>query len=100
MLLLTAAATAYAQTFSVLHNFMGNNDGSEPAYAMTMDSSGKIYGSTFSGDTGTGTIFEFYKQNSTWVLNTLYHFTGGLDGAVPYAGVTIGPECRPRRITR
>ena len=91
-LALAAAGSAYAQTFSVLHNFMGNNDGSEPAYAMTIDSSGKIYGSTFSGDTGTGTIFEFYKQNSTWVLNTLYHFTGGLDGAVPYAGVTIGPD--------
>jgi uncharacterized repeat protein (TIGR03803 family) len=88
-LLVTAA---HAQRYTVLHNFQGGDDGSEPAYALTVDSSGKIYGSTFSGDTGTGTIFEFFLQNATWTLNTLYHFTGGLDGAVPYAGVTIGPD--------
>jgi uncharacterized repeat protein (TIGR03803 family) len=87
-----AAAPAHAQQYTVLHDFIGGNDGSEPAYGLTMDSSGNIYGSTFSGDTGTGTIFEATRQNSTWTLNTLYLFSGGLDGAVPYAGVTFGPD--------
>jgi len=92
LLIFAAVPLAEAQQYTVLHDFMGNNDGSEPAYGLMMDSSGNIYGSTFSGDTGTGTIFEASQQNSTWTLNTLYHFSGGLDGAVPYGGVIFGPD--------
>jgi uncharacterized repeat protein (TIGR03803 family) len=89
---LSGSRPADAQAYTVLHNFIGNEDGSEPAYGLIIDSSGNIFGSTFSGDTGTGTIFQMTRQNGVWNMSTLYHFTGGLDGAVPYGGVILGPD--------
>jgi uncharacterized repeat protein (TIGR03803 family) len=87
-----ASRNAVAQSYNVIHNFVGGGDGSEPAYGDIIDGSGNIFGSTFSGDAGTGTIFEMSRQGSSWTSNTIYMFTGGLDGAVPYGGVIFGPD--------
>ena len=90
---IVTTGTANAQTYTVIHNFMGGADGAEPAYGLTIDSAGTLYGSTFSGDAGTGTIYTLTNQGSSgWSLNTLYMFSGGSDGAVPYAGVIFGPD--------
>ena len=89
---IAAMPTAQAQTYTVIHNFQGGTDGYEPAYGLTIDSTGTLYGSTFSGDEGTGTIYTLANSDSGWTLNTLYMFTGGNDGAVPYAGVIFGPD--------
>jgi uncharacterized repeat protein (TIGR03803 family) len=90
---LVFAVTAEAQSFSVIHSFLGGPDGNEPTYGLTIDAAGNIYGSTFSGDDGTGTIFRLRFRNSTWQLNPLYVFTGGPSspGAIDYSGVIIGP---------
>ncbi len=84
---------AQAQTYTVIHTFLGGADGNEPAYGMTIDPAGNIYGSTFEGDDGTGSVYRLRYRNSFWQLNPLYVFTGGPNspGAIPYAGVVIGP---------
>jgi uncharacterized repeat protein (TIGR03803 family) len=85
---------AQAQTFTVIHTFLGGADGDEPAYGMAIDAAGNLLGSTFEGDAGTGTIFRVRHLSSGWQLRTIYVFTGGSDsdGAVPYAGVVVGPN--------
>ncbi len=84
---------AQAQTYSVIHNFLGGPDGNEPAYGLAIDSNGTLYGSTFEGDAGTGTIYRLRYRNGFWQLNPLYVFTGGPSspGAIPYSGVILGP---------
>jgi uncharacterized repeat protein (TIGR03803 family) len=86
-------APAQAQTYSVIHNFLGGPDGNEPAYGLTIDQNGTLYGSTFEADEGTGNIYRLRYRNGFWQLNPLYVFTGGPNspGAVPYAGVVMGP---------
>jgi len=88
-----AVPPAHAQTYTVIHNFLGGPDGNEPAYGLTIDAAGNLYGSTFEGDDGTGSIYRLRYRNSTWQLSPLYVFTGGPSspGAVPYAGVVFGP---------
>jgi len=98
MIVLTTAV--HAQTFTVLHAFTGQQDGGSPASGLTMDRAGNLYGTTaFGGPSGScfkgggcGTVYKLTHTNSGWVLNTLYTFLGGFDGALPQARVIIGPE--------
>jgi uncharacterized repeat protein (TIGR03803 family) len=90
--LVAAAHTAQAQTYTVIHNFMGGDDGEEPNYGLTIDASGNLYGTTFGGDTGRGTAYMLSPGNPAWTLTPLYSFTGGTDGAAPYAAVVFGPD--------
>jgi uncharacterized repeat protein (TIGR03803 family) len=45
-------------TFSVLYTFGGGNDGKNPGYPLTMDSSGNLYGNANGGQYGNGVTFE------------------------------------------
>ena len=92
LIIVVAAGLAQAQTYSVIHNFQGGEDGEEPNYGLTIDANGSLYGTTFSGDFGTGTVFMLSPQDSSWVLTPLYMFSGGTDGAAPYAAVVFGPD--------
>ncbi len=92
LIILAAAHLAQAQMYSVIHNFQGGADGEEPNYGLTIGADGNLYGTTFSGDLGTGTVFMLSSQNSSWVLTPLYMFSGGADGAAPYATVIFGPD--------
>ncbi|MFZ0794834.1 MAG: choice-of-anchor tandem repeat GloVer-containing protein, partial [Candidatus Korobacteraceae bacterium] len=55
------------------------------------DSAGNLYGTTSAwgyGDTGCcGTVFQLVNSGSGWTENTLYQFTDGNDGRIPYGGV-------------
>jgi uncharacterized repeat protein (TIGR03803 family) len=75
-----ATPTAHAQTFSVVHNFTGGNDGGNPINGFT--SAGKIlYGTTSVGGTfNSGVVF---KLNESGVETVLHNFAGGTDGATP-----------------
>jgi uncharacterized repeat protein (TIGR03803 family) len=42
----------------VLHRFTGGNDGGEPYAAITLDSSGNLYGTATAGGAGEGLVFE------------------------------------------
>jgi hypothetical protein len=101
--------TAQAQTLTVLHEFMGHDDGARPGAGMTMDRAGNLYGSTmYGGDwsctgleaggggspPGCGVLFKMKKTGSGWVLDPLYVFPGDLQDYLPNypGGLAIGPN--------
>jgi uncharacterized repeat protein (TIGR03803 family) len=79
---------------TVLYNFTGTADGSQPASSLVRDSGGNLYGSTGAGGSycqpyGCGVIFELSKSGSEWNETVLHDFTGGTDGGGPN-GVIMG----------
>ena len=83
-----ATMTAQAQTYNVIHNFIGGLDGSEPTSGLTFDGAGNLYGTTFEGDALTGTVYKLANKHSSWVLSPLYLFPyEGSGGSIPYARV-------------
>jgi uncharacterized repeat protein (TIGR03803 family) len=72
---------------TVLHNFMGGADGSNPLAGLIRDSSGNLYGTTSGGGTpGGGVVYEVSTAGEETVL---YSFTTGADGGYPYYGGVI-----------
>jgi uncharacterized repeat protein (TIGR03803 family) len=94
------AVVAQAQTYSVIHNFAGGQDGATPMAGLTFDRAGNLYGTAAyggnvggaCGDSGCGTVFRLANRNSGWVLSPLYSFAGGTDGADPEANVNLGSD--------
>ncbi len=67
-------------------------DGAVPIGGLTLDSSGKIYGTTDLGGVGHGTVFELAPPVAPGGAMILWNFTGGPgDGDGPYSGVTFDP---------
>jgi uncharacterized repeat protein (TIGR03803 family) len=70
---------------SVLYSFAGGSDGQYPCGGLVRDSQGNLYGTTETGGaSGFGTVFKVAPGNQETLL---YSFTGGTDGANPFAGV-------------
>jgi uncharacterized repeat protein (TIGR03803 family) len=76
-------------TESVLYSFAGGTDGATPIAEVTFDASGNLYGTTqYGGAFSAGTVFELAPNSGgTWTESLLYSFTGGSDGANPWAGL-------------
>jgi uncharacterized repeat protein (TIGR03803 family) len=76
---------------TVLYQFTGDNDGSEPAFgALSFDPAGNMYGTSTGNGNGTcGTVFELAPNGSQWTFNLVWTFTGYLDGCASWSGVTI-----------
>jgi len=75
-----------AGTETVVHDFIGGNDGIWPA-GITRDQEGNLYGATSEGGSfSNGTVF---KLNTSGQETVLYSFTGGADGSQPDAGVVL-----------
>ena len=74
-----------------IHNFTGsNNDGAFPQGGVTLGSDGNFYGTTYEGGSVTaGTVF---KVTPGGTYTTLYSFTGGSDGAYPFAPPVEGND--------
>ena len=86
--LLLAAIASHAQTYTVLHNFVGGTDGCCANYPsqMAQGEDGNIYGATTSdGSGGYGTIFKITPAGSFNVLHS-FSFT---DGAGPQGGISL-----------
>ena len=106
VLTIVAGQTAKAQTFSVLHTFTHNLDGSAPRSGLTFDKAGNLYGTTSTGGIGgencsgdegdevegCGAVYRLKRTGSNWIFNHLYSFTGGSDGWLPQARVIFGPN--------
>ena len=78
-----------ASVEKVLYSFNGS-DGSLPYSALTFDSKGNLYGTTYlGGEYGYGTVFELIRRgNGEWIEKVLHSFNfNGKDGAYPLAGL-------------
>jgi uncharacterized repeat protein (TIGR03803 family) len=78
-------------TEKVLHSFGNGKDGIAPYAGLIVDTAGNLYGTTaLGGPFGSGTVFELArKADGIWTHLTLFGFTGGEDGAFPYAGLIL-----------
>jgi uncharacterized repeat protein (TIGR03803 family) len=74
-----------AGTETVLYSFTGRADGAYPVAGLIQDSAGNLYGTTYEGGaSGLGVVF---KLDTTGTETVLHTFTGGTDGANPWAGL-------------
>ncbi len=78
-------------TETILHSFLGGDDGNSPAAPLIADSDGNLYGTTMFGGTcpsdgGCGTVFRLAPDGTETVL---YAFKGNDDGFVPSAGLIM-----------
>ena len=79
-LLVVPAQIAQAQTYRVLYNFTGGQDGAFPE-SLAMGRAGNLYGTASAGgSSGHGTVFKF----STGSLTSLYSFADSGYGDYPY----------------
>jgi uncharacterized repeat protein (TIGR03803 family) len=76
---------------TVLYSFTGGADGANPAAGVIRDAGGNLYGTTYYGGnlsgcygSGCGVV---YQISAGGLETVLYTFSGGTDGANPYAGV-------------
>ncbi len=86
---------------TVLHNFSGTSDGSQPVSVLLADAAGNLYGTTeyggnFNGNcaqSGCGVVFKLSPQSDgAWRETTLYKFcseTDCADGDAPLAGPLV-----------
>jgi len=80
---LGATRSAQAQTLTVLYSFTGSSDGGDPYAGLLRDAAGNFYGTTdYGGASFAGVVFKVSKTGKETVL---YSFTGGADGAYPFA---------------
>jgi uncharacterized repeat protein (TIGR03803 family) len=90
-------ASASGQSYSQIYAFQGGSDGALPFAGLTPDKTGNLYGTTLDGGAGTcnlgaagcGTLFMVTPGGQETVL---YAFTGGTDGAYPYAPLRRSAE--------
>jgi uncharacterized repeat protein (TIGR03803 family) len=90
-------------TESVLYDFCSLNscaDGSSPIAGLIFDEEGALYGTTSGGGSsncsqGCGTAFKLTRPAAGemhWTESVLHGFTGGSDGANPYAVLVAGEQ--------
>jgi uncharacterized repeat protein (TIGR03803 family) len=75
-------------TETVLHSFGGPSDGSGPNAGVIRDGQGNFYGTTPDGG-GSCSCGIVFKLDASGKETVLHRFTGGKDGAEPYAGVML-----------
>ncbi len=70
-----------------LYSFQGGTDGAHPVADVTLGPDGTLYGTTFAGGVGYGTVFNLRPPATVcravlcpWTETVLYRFTGGRDG--------------------
>jgi len=78
----------------VLHNLCSVRncaDGGQPIQSgVTFDKAGNIYGTAAEGGANDyGVVFELSPAGTIWRETTLYNFTGGPDGSIPFNGLII-----------
>ena len=78
-----------AGKYTVLYAFTGKTDGGNPADSLIRDTSGNLYGITYSGGStdcylGCGVVFKLDRRGNETVLHS---FSGGTDGWQPVGGL-------------
>jgi uncharacterized repeat protein (TIGR03803 family) len=96
-LAITGIAAAAIPTETVIYNFQGGSDGAYPYDGLVAGPGGSLYGTTTEGGGGSctggcGTVFRLTPPSSaggTWGETVIYSFTGGSDGATPWANLIV-----------
>lgn len=68
---------------TAIHTFTGENDGGQPWAGVIFDKAGNLYGTTTTGETSCGTVFELTPSGGVWTETILHAFTCGKDGSFP-----------------
>jgi uncharacterized repeat protein (TIGR03803 family) len=83
-------------TETTLYSFSGGSDGEYPSSEVVFDQAGNMYGTTYSGGVGSqrcngscGVVYKLTPSSGGWIESVIYSFSGGSDGANPYAGVVF-----------
>jgi uncharacterized repeat protein (TIGR03803 family) len=93
ILVLAVTMSASAQQERVLYRFTGGTDGSTPFTGVIADPSGNLYGTTFSGFTGT--VYKLSPPAITahpWIETTLHTFSGTGDAGGLLSVLTLDSE--------
>ena len=92
LLLLCLTCPAWAQTYTIIHNFVGP-DGSVPSASLTIDSSGNLYGTTAGGGSyDSGTVFRMTLHDQVWSFTKLFSFNFDISGRSPSSPLIFGPD--------
>lgn len=76
---------------TILHNFKGGSDGTQPFGGLVADAKGNLYGTTYEGGFhNSGTVFKLSPDGKK--KSVLYNFTGGADGAYPYTSLVLDAQ--------
>lgn len=78
---------------TVLYNFTGQSDGGYPAAGLVVDESGSLFGTTYRGGSGYGTVFKLYRAGTRWNEIVLHNFGEGSDGMNP-SGLSVDRKGR------
>ena len=70
------AAPAFAQSFTVIHDFTGGADGAVPGYTLLKNGKHGFIGAANQGGAGYGTVFQLSQKAGAWKVKPLYDFTG------------------------
>jgi uncharacterized repeat protein (TIGR03803 family) len=78
-------------TETVLHSFHDDgHDGLSPLTPVILDTTGNLYGTTYSGGTNRdGTVFELSPRQGGWRETVLYNFGSGNGGVDIFGGVVM-----------
>ena len=76
-------ATSGGWKGQVIYTFTGQADGANPDAALAFDATGNVYGTSNKGYANSGAVFKLSQTAGIWTEQTLYGFTGGLDGGEP-----------------
>jgi uncharacterized repeat protein (TIGR03803 family) len=83
---LTPSGNGYTE--SVLYSFSGAADGANPDAGLVFDNKGNLFGTTVSGGSYDGTVFELtYIPGVGWTEHVIYDFPNVDDGGLPVAGL-------------
>src|SRR5437867_3786464 len=84
-------AMGQAPAYNTIYSFKGGPDGVSPHAGLTLGKNGKLFGTTYTGGTGTfGTVFELVPATGgSWTKAVLHNFSGP-DGSLPAAKLVFG----------
>jgi uncharacterized repeat protein (TIGR03803 family) len=73
-----------------IFQFTEGDNGCSPIGNIVFDATGHLYGTTsYCGADNVGTVYKLTPTVGQWSMTILHQFTGGLDGAEPYGGLTM-----------
>src|ERR1700680_1473001 len=81
-----------ATTFRVVYSFTGGAGGSTPAYGLTWDEMGNLYGVAGGGSMGYGMLFELSPHPTGWAETVLHDFGFYVDGETPTGILVFDPH--------